>query len=452
MNVVKERALLKRKPLVAIVGRPNVGKSTLFNRIIGWQKAIVEDIPGVTRDRIYGDAEWEGVEFSVVDTGGFEPESEDLYPSLIKSQVEIAIEEADLIIFLLDGKTGIMPQDVEIIKLLRKTNKPVLYAVNKIDHEKHEIRAFDFHALGIDTLFTLSALQGRKMNELLDVIVENLPRADSKAHDERDEGEIRIAVVGKPNVGKSTLINRILGEERLLTSPVPGTTRDAVDTLVERDGRRYVFIDTAGIRRKSKVKFSVEKYSVLRAIKTVEKSDIVLLMIESQEGPTHQDARLSELIRDRGKGCIVLLNKWDLVPREIAETPGIEDTIRGELKAVDFAPVILISALTGKRVERVFDYINLVYRNFSRRIPTKQLNRLLENILKTTPPPLYKGKEIKFYYISQPMTKPPAFVIFTNSPKGIPESYERFLENKIREEFELQGTPIKFIFRGRRKK
>jgi len=439
-----------KMPLVAIVGRPNVGKSTLFNRIIGWQKAIVEETPGVTRDRIYAVAEWSGVTFRIVDTGGFEPVSEDLYLSLIRNQVQKAVEEADLILFLLDVKTGLMPQDIEISKLLRKTRKPVLYVVNKVDHEKQETNTMEMHALGIETFIPISSLHGRRINELLDVIVEKLPEAKYEA-ESQDESIIKVAVTGKPNVGKSTFVNRILGEERMLTCPIPGTTRDSIDTLIERDGKKYIFIDTAGIRKKSKVALPVERYSILRAIKTIERADIVLLMLDASEGPTHQDARLAELINERNKGCVILVNKWDLVPKEIAQKKGIQDIIRSKLKALDFAPVMLISALTGKRVIKVFDYIDLVHKNFSCRISTKSLNKLLENILRTNPPHLYKGAEIKFYYISQPLTKPPTFVIFTNSLKGVQESYKRYLENRLREEFELQGTAIKVIFRGRRK-
>ncbi|KRT66622.1 MAG: small GTP-binding protein domain-containing protein, GTP-binding protein [Candidatus Dadabacteria bacterium CSP1-2] len=439
-----------KMPLVAIVGRPNVGKSTLFNRIIGWQKAIVEETPGVTRDRIYAVAEWSGVTFRIVDTGGFEPVSEDLYLSLIRNQVQKAVEEADLILFLLDAKTGLMPQDIEISKLLRKARKPVLYVVNKVDHEKQETNTMEMHALGIETFIPISSLHGRRINELLDVIVEKLPEAKYEA-ESQDESIIKVAVTGKPNVGKSTFVNRILGEERMLTCPIPGTTRDSIDTLIERDGKKYIFIDTAGIRKKSKVALPVERYSILRAIKTIERADIVLLMLDASEGPTHQDARLAELINERNKGCVILVNKWDLVPKEIAQKKGIQDIIRSKLKALDFAPVMLISALTGKRVIKVFDYIDLVHKNFSCRISTKSLNKLLENILRTNPPHLYKGAEIKFYYISQPLTKPPTFVIFTNSLKGVQESYKRYLENRLREEFELQGTAIKVIFRGRRK-
>jgi GTP-binding protein len=373
-----------------------------------------------------------------------------LYLSLIRNQVQKAVEEADLILFLLDAKTGLMPQDIEISKLLRKARKPVLYVVNKVDHEKQETNTMEMHALGIETFIPISSLHGRRINELLDVIVEKLPEAKYEA-ESQDESIIKVAVTGKPNVGKSTFVNRILGEERMLTCPIPGTTRDSIDTLIERDGKKYIFIDTAGIRKKSKVALPVERYSILRAIKTIERADIVLLMLDASEGPTHQDARLAELINERNKGCVILVNKWDLVPKEIAQKKGIQDIIRSKLKALDFAPVMLISALTGKRVIKVFDYIDLVHKNFSCRISTKSLNKLLENILRTNPPHLYKGAEIKFYYISQPLTKPPTFVIFTNSLKGVQESYKRYLENRLREEFELQGTAIKVIFRGRRK-
>ncbi|HZX14702.1 MAG TPA: ribosome biogenesis GTPase Der, partial [Thermodesulfobacteriota bacterium] len=297
-----------KMPLVAIVGRPNVGKSTLFNRIIGWQKAIVEETPGVTRDRIYAVTEWSGVTFRIVDTGGFEPVSEDLYLSLIRNQVQKAVEEADLILFLLDVKTGLMPQDIEISKLLRKTRKPVLYVVNKVDHEKQERNTMEMHALGIETFIPISSLHGRRINELLDVIVEKLPEAKYKVERE-DEIIIKVAVIGKPNVGKSTFVNRILGEERMLTSTIPGTTRDSIDTLIERDGKKYMFIDTAGIRKRSKITLPLERYSILRAIKTIERADIVLLMLDASEGPTHQDARLAELINERNKGCVILVNK-----------------------------------------------------------------------------------------------------------------------------------------------
>lgn len=440
---------IQTKPLVAVVGRPNVGKSTLFNRFISERKAIVEDIPGVTRDRLYADAEWDGREFSLVDTGGFDPEGDELYPSLIKNQIDIAIEEADLILCILDGKEGVMPHDVDVINLLRKVKKPVIFAVNKIDHKKHENTAAEFHNLGIEGFIVISALQGRNVNELLDKIVELLP-AHEPIEEQIEEDIIKVAVLGKPNVGKSTLINRFLGEDRLITSPVPGTTRDSIDTYVTRDEKKYLLIDTAGIRRKSRITFSVEKHSVFRAVRAMERADIALLIIDAEEGPTHQDARLARLIADKGRACIVLLNKWDLVPSDVAQTPGIDEILKDELMAVDFAPVLIISAMTGRGVEKIFDEIDRVYKNFSQRIPTKKLNHFLKNIVEKTPPPIYKGKEIKFYYISQPLTEQPTFVIFTNRISGVPENYKRFLENRLREEFDLEGTPIKLVFRSER--
>jgi len=437
------------KPLVAVVGRPNVGKSTLFNRFISERKAIVEDIPGVTRDRLYADTQWDGREFSLVDTGGFDPEGDELYPSLIKNQIDIAIQEADLILCILDGKEGVMPHDIDVINLLRKVKKPVIFAINKVDHKKHENTALEFHGLGIEEFIVISALQGRNVNELLDKIVELLPEREP-IEEQVEEDIIKVAVLGKPNVGKSTLVNRFLGEDRLITSPVPGTTRDSIDTYITRDEKKYLLIDTAGIRRKSRITFSVEKHSVFRAVRAMERADIALLMIDAEEGPTHQDARLARLIADKGRGCIVLLNKWDLVPSGVAQTPGIDEILKEELMAVDFAPVLIISAVTGRGVQKIFDEIDRVYKNFSQRIPTKRLNHFLKNIVDKTPPPIYKGKEIKFYYISQPLTEQPTFVIFTNRISGVPENYKRFLENRLREEFDLEGTPIKLVFRSDR--
>lgn len=442
----------RSKPLVAIIGRPNVGKSTLFNRLIRERKSIVEDVPGVTRDRIYADTEWDGREFSLVDTGGFDPSDEEIYPSLIKNQIRIAIEESDLILFVLDGKEGVMPHDRDVVSMLRKVRKPLIFVVNKIDDQKHVQRALEFHRLGIEEFFDISALQGRRINDLLDRIVELLPERTDTGEEDTEEDVIKIAVLGKPNVGKSTLVNKFLGEERLITSPVPGTTRDSIDTYITRDGKNYLLIDTAGIRRKSKITFSVERHSVFRAIRSMERADIALLMIDAEEGPTHQDARLAELISDKGRACIVLLNKWDLVPKEAAETPNIEGILKESLLAVGYAPVIIISALTGRGVEKIFEKIDTVYQNFSQRISTKRLNNFLQRVIGKTPPPVYKGKDIKFYYISQPLTKQPTFVIFTNEIKGVPENYRRFLETKLREEFPLEGTPVKILFRSERNK
>ncbi len=451
MNTEPTKINRSTKPMIAVVGRPNVGKSTLFNRIIQQRKAIVEDIPGVTRDRIYADAEWDGYEFSLIDTGGFDPESEELYPSLIKDQIHIAIEEADVILAVFDGEQGVMPYDADVVELLRRSEKPVIYAVNKIDHERHEQRKYDFHSLGVEDMVCISAQHGRNINDLLDEIVRRLPPYDVESEQD-DEDVIGIAVLGKPNVGKSTLVNYILGEQRLITSPVPGTTRDSIDSYVERDGKKYLLIDTAGIRRKSRVSQVLEKHSVFRAVRAMERADIVLLMIDAEEGPTHQDARLATLVEDRGRGCIILLNKWDLVPQDVAKTPGIENILRDKLLAVKFAPVVIISALTGRGVNKIFPKIEEVFENFTRRIPTKKLNSFLKKLIEETPPPLYKGKEVKFYYISQPMVKQPTFVIFTNQTKAIAENYKRFIENRFRDEFELTGTPVKFLYRSERDK
>lgn len=442
------KSTIQNKPLVAIVGRPNVGKSTLFNRLISERKSIVEDVPGVTRDRIYGEAQWDGREFNLVDTGGFDPEGDELYPSLIKNQIDIALEEADLILCILDGKEGVMPHDMDVIELLRRVKKPVIFAVNKVDHKKHENIALEFHNLGIKEFVVISAMQGRNINELLDRVNALIP--EHEIAPEVEEDVIKVAVLGKPNVGKSTLINKILGEERLITSPVAGTTRDTIDTYVTKDENKYLFIDTAGIRRKSRINFSVEKHSVFRAVRAMERADIVLLIIDAEEGPTHQDARLARLIADKGRGCIILLNKWDLVPAKIAQTTGIDEILKDELMAVDFAPVRIISAMTGRGVDKIFEEIGKVFANFSQRISTKRLNSFLKIIVTKTPPPIFKGKEIKFYYISQPLTRQPTFVVFTNRIKGVPENYKRFLENRFREEFDLEGTPIKLVFRSER--
>ena len=439
----------KKKPIVAIVGRPNVGKSTLFNRIIDWNKAIVEDIPGVTRDRIYEDTEWNHKKFVVVDTGGLEPLSDDFNHSLIKEQVDLAIEEADLIMFVLDGNDGLIPQDYEIIDYLRKTHKEILYVINKIDHEKHEPNIYDFHKLGITDFFHISALHNKNIYELLDEVTSKLGKYDDTEDLSKDSDKIRIAVVGKQNVGKSTLINQILEEDRLITSPVPGTTRDAVDSYYERDGEKYILIDTAGIRRKSKISFLIERYSVIRAIRTIERADIVLFLVDSQVGPTHHDSRLAQLIKSRNKGSIILLNKWDLAPKEVLEINDIEEITKDKLKVVHYAPVITISAITGKRVNRIFEKIQHINSNYTQKIPTNQLNKFLEQLKALKSPPVYKGKEIKFFYMTQPFNKPPTFILFTNSSKGIPENYKRFIEKQLRLNYDFEGVPIKLIFRDR---
>jgi len=449
-DTVNNKKHVRRKPVVAIIGRPNVGKSTLFNRIVESRKAIVENVPGVTRDRIYSDVVWNGHLFTVIDTGGIIPYPEDDNQSLIKEQVEIAVEESDLIIFLLDGKSGLLPDDKEVLEYLRKCDKPLLFVINKIDHDKHDLETVEFHSLGASEVIPISALHNRNVYELMDLIVEKLP-VGIPSEEESGEEVIKLTVLGKPNVGKSTLVNRILGEKRFITSPVPGTTRDAIDTKFEYENKKYVIIDTAGIRKRTRISDSVEKYSVSRAISSIERCDIVLFMIDGPEGPTHQDARLSSLVRDRGKASIVLVNKWDLAPEEIADPLEVEDVVRERLKAIDYAPVLTISALEGSNTDRIFDLVDIVHSNYYRKITTKKLNTFLDKTVKKRSLPSLAGKELKFYYITQVRTGPPTFVIFTNAEQPLPQNYTRFIENQLRSEFDLEGSPIRIIFRLREK-
>ena len=439
-----------QKPIVAIVGRPNVGKSTLFNRIIGWNKTIVEDIPGVTRDRVYEDTRWKEKDFTLVDTGGLSLGEDDQDYSLIKEQIDVAISEADLVVMLFDGRDGVLPQDSEIVRYLRKTEKKVIYAVNKIDHGniKQVLKTYEFYGTGTDDFMAISALHNKNIYELVEQITSCIGTYGQPEESE-ESGETRIAVIGKPNVGKSTLVNRILGEHRLITSPTPGTTRDSVDSVYEKDGRKYVFIDTAGIRRKSRIDAPVEKHSVFRAIRAIERAHIVLLMIDGQEGPTHHDSRLAELVKGRNRALIILLNKWDLAPEDIADPKEVEEIIKEKLIGVNYAPVLTISALTGKKVGKIFDAVERVEENFRKKISTGKLNRFLEDLTKRHPPPVYRRKEIKLFYISQPFTAPPTFTIFTNSAKGIPENYRRFLENQLRQYSDFEGVPLKLLFRDR---
>ena len=437
-----------QKPLVAIVGRPNVGKSTLFNNIIEQKKSIVEDVPGVTRDRVYGEAVWKNRVFDIVDTGGLVINPGDDTEEMIKEQVEIALEEADLIIFLMDGRQGVMPGDQDILRYLRSSGKKVLYVINKIDHKNHELNSYEFHKLGIDDFLNVSALHNRNTYELLDIIKDSLPESEY-AKDYDDDSIIRISVIGKPNVGKSTLVNAVLGEDRFITSPVPGTTRDAIDSHVEINGKFYSIVDTAGIRRKSKVSELLERYSVIRAIRAMSRSDIVLFMIDASEGPTHHDARLGDLVNNRGKGSVILLNKWDLAPDEARDVDNIEELTLENLKSLKFSPVLKTSALTGKKVNKIFDLVDSVYANYTRKIKTKELNQFLDEIKKKNPPGMHKGKELKFYYITQPYTKPPTFVIFSNAKNKIPDNYKKYIENQLREYFDFSGTPIELIFRTR---
>lgn len=434
-------------PTVAIIGRPNVGKSTLFNRLAGYRKAIVEDMPGITRDRIYAEVEHAGRRFHLIDTGGYDPEAEDEIFALMKRQVEIAISEADAVIFLLDGKSGITPVDRAIADHLRVAKKQVFFAVNKIDTPAKGSLALEFYEFGCDTIFPLSAEHGLGVAELLDAIVERFEPEFAMEEDESQHETVRVAVVGKPNSGKSTLINRLLGNERLLVSDMPGTTRDAIDTVVQREAKRYILIDTAGMRRKNRISCGVEYFSVFRAVKSVESSDIVLLMIDASLGVTDQDANIVRLSTDKGKGLIIAINKWDSIKKETTTMERYEKNIRETIPFASHAQLIFISALTGQHVERIFPLIDRVKENRERRITTAQLNRFFSEVIERHPPHSLGAKRVKIFYLSQVAVKPPSIVLFSNYPAAISRSYERYLINSLRERFDFDGTPIRIWFR-----
>lgn len=438
-------------PVVAIVGRPNVGKSTLFNRLAGKKIALVDDVSGVTRDRNYALMDWTGMVWHVMDTGGFEPETEDDILRHMRTQTEIALEEAAAVIFLLDGKSGITPADHEVARVLRRRQKPVLFAVNKIDGPGREDRIADFYELGVDRLFPVSAEHGFGVDDLLDELKEVMPGAIEAELDEDDDAMARIAVVGKPNVGKSTLINALLGEPRLLVHDQPGTTRDAVDTEAVLNGTPYLFVDTAGMRKKSKIDTRLERFSVMRALKSIERCHLALLVIDAGEGVVDQDAKIAGLAHDRGRALIILFNKWDLVPNQEARRIELEEQVRERLPHVSYAPILTLSALEGKRVGKLGALIESVMEQFNRRIGTGELNRRLEQWLDENPPPSPGRSPVRFYYATQTGVRPPGFVFFVNRPEKIPANYERYICNKIREAFEFSGCPVKVRFRPRRK-
>jgi len=432
------------KPIVAIIGRPNVGKSTLFNRLSETKRVIVIDQPGATRDRNYADSLWNGKTFMIIDTGGFEPVTSERMLVQMREQTNLAIEEADAIIFLLDGREGLTPADIEITQVLRKTKKAVFYTVNKVDNPRKEELTFDFYRLGIDRLYSISAQHGLGVGDLLDDVVEHLPETSDE---EEKEERIRIAVIGKPNVGKSSLINKILGYERTIVNPTPGTTRDAIDTSFDLNERKYLLIDTAGIRKKSKVSLQLEKYSVIEAIKTLSRCDIALMMIDAQEGVTDQDTKIAGLAYERGVACILILNKWDLIEKDNATIGTHVQHVKDSLKYLDFAPIISISALSGQRVTKVFDLINTVYDQYTQRVSTSLLNTKLEEFTAKLPPPRYRNRPNKINYATQISSKPPTFVFFVREPKGMHFSYERYLSNRIHEELGFEHTPVRLIFR-----
>ncbi len=435
------------KPIVAIVGRPNVGKSTLFNRITRTKDALVVNFPGVTRDRHYGDARWNDIEFTLVDTGGFT--AGDDFADEIRFQVHQAIADADVIILLLDGKEGISPFDREMVDILRTVDKPVFYAVNKIDGAEQEVSLADFYQLGLGTLYPLSAEHRYGVTDLLDDVIDAQAGFVAEPLEDPTRKVIRLAVVGRPNVGKSSLINRILGEKRLVVSDIPGTTRDAIDSLWEMNGKSYLLVDTAGIRRKGKVHRKLEKFSIIKALRSLEHCDVALILMDAAEGITDQDVSVAGYALERGCGCILLLNKWDLVEKNSKTAKVYYERLREQAKFINFAPAMTISALTGLRVRKIFTQVDEVYEQYARRILTGQLNRFLERAIEKNEPSLHRGKRIKFYYAAQISTKPPTIVCFVNYPQAVHFSYKRYLINQLRKETGLDKTPIRIIFRQR---
>lgn len=434
------------KPLVAIIGRPNVGKSMLFNKLTGQRTSIVEDTPGVTRDRIYGDCEWCGRVFRLVDTGGIEPGTDSDMLRFMRRQAEIGIELADAIIMVADVRTGVTAADQDVATMLRKSGKPVALAVNKCDSiGPTNPDVFDFYCLGIGDLFEISAVHGHGTGDLLDWVLANIPEDDGV---DEDDGRIKVAIVGKPNVGKSSLLNRILGEERVIVSDVAGTTRDAIDSYFENETGKYCFIDTAGMRRRSKVDDAIEKYSNMRSINAIERADVCLILIDAQEGVTEQDTKIAGLVHEAGKAAIIVVNKWDAVAdKETNTMRDQEQKVRAGLSYMLYAPVIFLSALTGSRLDKLFPMIQSVYAQNTSRITTGALNSLLADATSRVQPPTDKGRRLKIYYMTQAGTKPPHFVIFCNDARLFHFSYQRYLENQIREVFGLQGTPVRITIR-----
>ncbi|MBN1623068.1 MAG: ribosome biogenesis GTPase Der [Clostridia bacterium] len=436
-------------PIVAIVGRPNVGKSAFFNYIVGKRISIVEDTPGVTRDRIYAKSEWRGREFTVIDTGGIEPFSNDLILKQMRAQAEIAIETADVIILITDIKDGVTAADIEVAQMLYKSGKPSIVAVNKVDNVGvMPAEAYEFYNLGLGEIFTISSLHGLGIGELLDAIYSKF---DDGTNQEEDDDVIHVAIIGKPNAGKSSLLNKFLGEERAIVSDKPGTTRDALDTPIEHDGQKYIFIDTAGIRRKSKIYDNVEKYSILRSWTAVERADVCLLLIDAADGVTEQDTRIAGYAHEEGKGIIVAVNKWDLIEKENSTFKQYTDETKAKLPFMRYAPVTTISAKTGQRVTGLYKMIEEVYSSCNLRVATGVLNDILNDAMAMVQPPSDKGKRLKIFYMTQTSVKPPTFVLFVNSKDLLHFSYLRYIENQLREAFGFYGTPVRFIVREKNK-
>lgn len=436
------------KPVVAIVGRPNVGKSTLFNALAGEKISIVKDTPGVTRDRIYADVTWLDKEFTMIDTGGIEPDSKDVILSQMREQAQIAIDTADVILFLTDVRQGLTDADSKVADMLRRSGKPVVLVVNKVDSfEKYMPDVYEFYNLGIGDPVPVSAASRLGIGDLLDLVMEYFPEHEAG---EEDDDRPRVAIVGKPNVGKSSIINRLLGENRVIVSDVAGTTRDAIDTVIVHDQKEYVFIDTAGLRRKSRIKEELERYSIIRTVTAVERADVVLMVIDAVEGVTEQDAKIAGIAHERGKGVIIVVNKWDAIEKNDRTMREYESRVRQVISYMPYAEIMYVSAVTGQRLNRLYDMIDMIIANQTMRIATGVLNEIMTEAVAMQQPPSDKGKRLKLYYITQVSVKPPTFVIFVNDKELMHFSYTRYLENKIREAFGFRGTALKFLIRERK--
>ena len=440
----------RRSPVLAIIGRPNVGKSTLFNKLLGERKAIVDDSPGVTRDRNYGEAEWAGRKFQLIDTGGLNIDAEGGLEESVQKQSRLALREADVILFLFDGKGGLNPLDREAVGLLRKEDKPVLFAVNKIDSRQRADNLYEFYALGIDPLFSISAEHGLGISDLMDEVVQQFPNAEES--DEKTEGKapLRISVVGRPNVGKSTLINRLLGFERSVVDSTPGTTRDALDTPFKLEGEPCLLVDTAGIRRKARINDRLERFSVSHSLRSVDRGDLVIHILDGVEGVTDQDAQILSYACQRGKALLLAVNKWDVVSKNGVDVESYREEVYHQLSFLDFVPVAFISASTGYGVRRMLETAGGVLRAYGKKISTSAMNQALQRIVRAHAAPLSQGKPVKFYYGTQTGTRPPTFTLFVNTPQAVPESYQRYLIHQLREHLALEYVPIRLVLRARR--
>jgi len=440
---------MDNRPIVAVVGRPNVGKSTLFNKLAGKRISIVEDTPGVTRDRIFTEVEWLNKYFTLIDTGGIEPENDDIILTQMRNQAMLAMDMAHVIVFVVDGKSGITSADREVGLMLRKTNKPVILAVNKIDNMNLVDNIYDFYELGLGEPHPISSANAMGLGDLLDEIVENFPEG---LNTEYNEDIIRVAITGKPNAGKSSILNKILGEDRVIVSPIAGTTRDAVDTYFEKGDQQYLLIDTAGIRRKSKVYERVEKFSVLRSMSAVSRADVVLIVIDATEGVTEQDTKVAGIAHDEGKACIFVINKWDLIEKDNKTLGNYTNEIRDMFPFMNYAPILFVSAKTNQRMNRILDTVDQVAAEHSKRISTSQLNDVIGEAVMLNQPPSDKGKRLKIYYGAQTGVKPPKITLYINNKELTHFSYQRYLENKIRENFGFEGTPVQFEYREKDRK